>query len=114
MTSPASPVCWNSLLPINMSVMTMTKKTLIETMAASLNVSQVEALTFINSWQALLVETLLQEGAMTLQGLGSFRVKTRAARSGRNPRTGAALLISERQVVQFRASSTLVQQLNQD
>ncbi len=91
----------------------MTKKTLIEQLANTLNISRADALTVINTYQSILVEALLQEGEVVLQGLGSFKVRTRSARPGRNPRTGAALMVPERQVVQFRASSPLVNRLNQ-
>ncbi len=54
-----------------------------------------------------LAEGLVRDGDVELRPFGSFRVRERKARTGRNPRTGAALAIPARRVVVFRAGSGL-------
>lgn len=50
---------------------------------------------------------LKKDGAVSLVGFGTFKVKTRAARMGRNPQTGEAIKISAKKVVGFKASADL-------
>jgi DNA-binding protein HU-beta len=59
------------------------------------------------------VKSSLKKGQMvTLVGFGSFYVGKRAARTGRNPRTGAALQIAAARVPKFRAGKALKEALN--
>jgi DNA-binding protein HU-beta len=43
-----------------------------------------------------------------LLGFGTFKVKTRAARTGRNPQTGETMNIPEKKVISFKASKTIM------
>lgn len=54
-----------------------------------------------------LKEHLLQEGNLVLPGIGRLKVQTRPSRAGRNPRTGVAIQIAEKEVVKFKLSSKL-------
>ncbi len=54
------------------------------------------------------VETTLKKGNdITLVGFGTFKVSSRAARMGRNPKTGASLQIKASKVPQFKAGKAL-------
>jgi len=46
-------------------------------------------------------------GKVSISGLGTFKAKERAARAGRNPRTGETIQIPAKKVVKFRASKAL-------
>ena len=51
------------------------------------------------------IKAATEEGAsVNLAGFGKFQVKTRAARIGRNPRTGEAVEVAETRALSFRAS----------
>jgi len=50
------------------------------------------------------VTALVEEGNVTIQGFGVFRIRTRAAKTGRNPQTGESVHIPERQVLTFKPS----------
>jgi len=52
------------------------------------------------------------DAEVTLPGLGKLKTTTRAARTGRNPATGAAIEIPERVVVKFAAAKSLDDRLN--
>ncbi|HZV55774.1 MAG TPA: HU family DNA-binding protein [Rhodocyclaceae bacterium] len=59
------------------------------------------------------VKTSLKKGqTVTLVGFGSFYVGKRAARSGRNPRTGASIKIKAAKVPKFRAGKGLKDAIN--
>ena len=55
---------------------------------------------------------LKKGGTVSLVGFGSFYVGKRAARSGRNPRTGAAIKIKAAKVPKFRAGKGLKDAVN--
>lgn len=50
---------------------------------------------------------LKKDGAVSLVGFGTFKVKARAARMGRNPQTGESIKIAARKVVAFKPSPDL-------
>ena len=49
---------------------------------------------------------------ISIAGFGTFKVKTRKARKGRNPRTGAAVDIAAKKVITFKAAKQLKEALN--
>ncbi len=59
--------------------------------------------TIINS----IVKTLKGGGEVSIAGLGIFSTKTRAARTARNPRTGASVQVPAMKVPKFRAAKAL-------
>ena len=59
-----------------------------------------------------MIEALERGGRVELRGFGAFSVRSRPARSGRNPRTGAAINIKEANVPKFRAGKALKDALN--
>jgi DNA-binding protein HU-beta len=92
----------------------MTKKSLIESIAMQMGCSQSEALRFIKTYQAIMIENLSHGGEFSLPGIGSLKRKTRAARTGRNPRTGESIAIPDKQIIHFQATAPLIRTLNQD
>lgn len=52
------------------------------------------------------------DNKIQIPGFGSFRMETRPAREGRNPRTGETMQIEEKQVIKFKASKTLLDRIN--
>jgi len=59
-----------------------------------------------------LTRELVAGGTVQLRGFGTFSVAQRAARSGRNPRTGAAITIKARKAIVFKAGQELKQAAN--
>ena len=60
-----------------------------------------------------ITDELRDGGGVTLVGFGSFEVRQRAARTGRNPHTGAALQIAAKKSVGFKVSKKLVDSINE-
>ena len=56
--------------------------------------------------------TLRKNDSVSLVGFGTFSVSKRAARTGRNPRTGAAIKIKSAKVPKFRAGKALKDAVN--
>ncbi len=59
-----------------------------------------------------LSENLKEGDKVEVRGFGSFTVKTRASRIGRNPKTGEAVSIPERRVVLFKPGKELTERVN--
>jgi integration host factor subunit beta len=66
----------------------------------------------VNAILDTISDALAQGGRVELRGFGTFTVKKREARAGRNPRTGEAVVISERVVPAFRTGKEMRHRLN--
>ena len=71
------------------------------------NLSAIAAIQLTDAFFEEIVVALEQGDVVKLSGLGSFRVKNKKARPGRNPKTGINTLIASRNVVRFQASEKL-------
>jgi DNA-binding protein HU-beta len=85
---------------------------IIEQVAKSADISKAAAGRAIEATVAAIKTTLKKGGMVTLVGFGTFYVGKRAARSGRNPRTGAAIKIKAARVPKFRAGKALKDAVN--
>ncbi len=90
----------------------MNKSELIEQIAKSADLSKAAAARALDAAIAAVTSSLKKGGMVTLVGFGTFYVGKRAARTGRNPRTGAALKIKAAKVPKFRAGKGLKDALN--
>jgi DNA-binding protein HU-beta len=66
----------------------MSKKELIEAMAAKTDASGAAADRAVNALLEIISDALKKGDSLTLPGFGTFEVRDRAARTGRNPQTG--------------------------
>ena len=90
----------------------MNKAELIDHIAARSDLSKAAATRALDSLVHGIRATLKQNGAVHLAGFGTFTVEARAARRGRNPKTGEALDIPATKVPRFRAGKALKDALN--
>ena len=85
---------------------------MIDQIAASADLSKAAAGRALDATIAAVQAALKKGGTVTLVGFGTFYVGKRAARSGRNPRTGAAIKIKAAKVPKFRAGKGLKDAVN--
>ena len=90
----------------------MNKSELIDAIAASADLSKASAGRVVDATTAAITAALKKGDTVTLVGFGTFKVTQRAARVGRNPRTGAELKISARKAPGFSAGKTLKDAVN--
>lgn len=90
----------------------MNKQELIEVIAKSADISKAAAGRALDSAIGAIKNSMKKGGMVTLVGFGTFYVGKRAARSGRNPRTGAAIKIKSAKVPKFRPGKALKDALN--
>ncbi len=90
----------------------MNKSELIEHIAKDADISKAAAARVLESTIAAVTSTLKKGDSVSLVGFGTFAVGKRAARTGRNPRTGAAIKIKAAKVPKFRPGKALKDALN--
>lgn len=90
----------------------MNKSELIDQIAKAAGISKAAAGRALDATTDAVTSALKKGDIVTLIGFGSFYVGKRAARSGRNPRTGAAINISAANSPKFRAGKALKDAVN--
>ncbi len=90
----------------------MNKTDLIDHIAKQADISKAAATRALDATLEAVVATLKADGSVSLLGFGTFAVATREGRTGRNPRTGAAIKILPAKVPKFRPGKALKDALN--
>lgn len=90
----------------------MNKSELIDQIAKSADISKAAAGRALDATVGAIKTSLKKGGMVTLVGFGTFYIGKRAARSGRNPRTGATIKIKAARVPKFRAGKALKDAVN--
>ena len=85
----------------------MNKTELIEYIAMQADISKAAATRALDALIGGVKATLKKNNSVSLVGFGTFSVNKRAARAGRNPRTGAAIKIKAAKVPKFRPGKAL-------
>ena len=90
----------------------MGKTELVELIAAKAGLTKADAARALDACLEGIVEGLKKEGKVSLVGFGTFEVSERAARTGRNPQTGAEMTIPASKAPKFKAGKALKDSLN--
>ena len=85
----------------------MTKADIADSIFEKVGLSKKEAQDIIEIIFDTLKQTFRERESVKVSGFGTFHVRKKAARRGRNPKTGEDLEISPRKVITFRASNKL-------
>lgn len=84
----------------------MNKSELIDAMAAGADISKAAAGRALDAAVAAITTAVSKGDSVTLVGFGSFKAAKRAARTGKNPKTGAAIKIPATTVPKFSAGAS--------
>ena len=90
----------------------MNKAELIEAIADAADLTKVEAGRALDGLVDAITAALKDGDTVSLVGFGSFQVKERAARQGRNPQTGATIDIAAAKIPSFKAGKALKDAVN--
>lgn len=90
----------------------MNKSELIKQIAERAGLTQAQATTALQSFETTVIDELANGREVALIGFGTFKVTDRAARTGRNPQTGAEIQISASKVPSFKAGKALKEAVN--
>ena len=90
----------------------MNKQELISVMAENAGLSKKDAEAALKAFMGAVEGALVKGDKVQLVGFGTFEVRTRAARTGRNPQTGAEMKIAAAKVPAFKAGRALKDKIN--
>ena len=94
--------------------MALTKVDIVEKVTEQLNFSKKESTDLVESFISLIKQTLASGEDVKISGFGSFEVKQKRDRRGRNPQTGETITIESRRVISFKTSAKLKTAINAD
>lgn len=90
----------------------MTKADIVEAFSSKTGISKKESFEMVESVLEIMKSTLATGETLKIAGFGSFVVKQKADRRGRNPQTGETIAISSRRVLSFKSSPVLKNAIN--
>ena len=90
----------------------MNKSELIDSMAEESGLSKADTGRALEAFTSVVTNALKNEDSVALIGFGTFLVKHRAERKGRNPQTGATIQIAASNVAAFKAGKALKEAVN--
>ena len=90
----------------------MNKTELVNAIADKAGISKKDATSALDAFTAVVTEELKKGEKISLIGFGTFEVSKRAARTGRNPQTGAEMSIPASNAPKFKAGKALKDSIN--
>jgi len=90
----------------------MNKSELIDAMADASELTKADAGRALDAFMSSVTDALKNKDSVALVGFGTFTVKERAERKGRNPQTGAEITIKAANVPSFKAGKSLKDSVN--
>ena len=90
----------------------MTKAELIERVAAATDVTKKQAEAIVDTVFDAIVRSLKEGEKIELRGFGSFRLRDRGARMGRNPKTGVKVAVPAKKIPYFKPGKELKELIN--
>ncbi len=85
----------------------MNKRELIEAVASNAQITKKEADAAVNAALDAIIDGLAKEGKVVIPGFGSFEVRNKNAREGRNPRTGEKVKIAAKRAPAFKPGKAM-------
>ena len=85
----------------------MNKRELIETVASNAQITKKQADAVVNATLDAIIDGLAKEGKVIIPGFGSFEVRNKTAREGRNPRTGEKVKIAAKRTPAFKPGKAM-------
>lgn len=90
----------------------MSKKSIVSAVASSTGLTQTDADKAVSAVLDAITSELSKGEKVSLPGFGTFEVRSRAARTGRNPQTGAEIKIAASKAPAFKAGAGLKKAVN--
>jgi integration host factor subunit beta len=90
----------------------MTRAELVEDVAHQANLTRKQSEVIVEAVFTSILDSLRRGDKIELRGFGSFRIRQRRSRSGRNPKTGAGVLVPPRKVPYFKPGKELRELMN--
>ncbi|MFO1519237.1 MAG: integration host factor subunit beta [bacterium] len=93
----------------------MTKSDLVDSIAERIkNLSHKEVDVIVSTLFSRMTQALSDGNRIEIRGFGSFEIRTRPSRQGRNPKTGKQVFVATRRVPFFKVGKELKERINQN
>ena len=92
----------------------LTKKEIINSIYMQLGYSKKICETLLDDFFDILLEQLIQNNKVKISGFGTFYLRIKQERIGRNPKTNEEAIINKRNVITFKASKELKKYINSE
>ena len=89
-----------------------TREDIAESMHSEFGLTKKDCLIFVNDILDIIIEGLKKNGYVKIHNFGSFKIKRKNSRIGRNPKTKVDVTISERNVLTFKPSKSILNYIN--
>ena len=96
-----------------MSRINLTKKDLINSIYMQIGFSKTISENLIDDFLTILIDNLKNEKKLKLSKFGTFLIRSKKSRIGRNPKTKESFVISSRKSISFKISKKIINVLNQ-
>ena len=90
----------------------ITRDDIAETINSEFGFSRKECLEIVHDIIDIIIEGLENNGSVKIHNFGTFKLKRKTSRLGRNPKTKEEVIIRERNVITFKASKGLISYIN--
>lgn len=90
-----------------MTTVTLTRVDIVDSLVREVSLPRSQAIDFLETTLEEIVSSLSNHGVIKISSFGSFNVRKKAKRIGRNPKTGEEAVITPRQVLSFKPSQYL-------
>ncbi len=91
-----------------------TRDDLADSLHDEFGLTKKDCLIFVNDIIDTIIEGLTKNGYVKIHNFGSFKIKRKSSRIGRNPKTKEDVMIDERNVIAFKASKRLLNFINRN
>jgi integration host factor subunit alpha len=91
---------------------TLTRADLADAVYEAVGLSRVESADLVDAFVDEMANAIVDEGVLKISSFGTFSVRQKKARVGRNPKTGVEVTITPRKVVTYKASHVLKESMN--
>ena len=89
-----------------------TREDIAESLHNEFGLTKKDCISFVNDILTIIIEGLTKNGYVKIHNFGSFKIKRKKSRLGRNPKTKEDVVIGERNVITFKASKGLLSFIN--
>lgn len=91
-----------------------TRDDIAESLHNEFGLTKKDCILFVNDILEIIIEGLKINGFVKIHNFGSFKIKRKGSRIGRNPKTKEEVMISERNVLTFKPSKSVMSYLNKN
>ena len=91
-----------------------TRDDIAETLHLEFGLTKKDCIMFVNDIIDVIIDGLQTNGYVKIHNFGSFKIKRKKSRIGRNPKTKESVMINERNVITFKPSKNTLDYINQN